>query len=86
MRGGKKLTLGSFMIILSSSKETALRTFISHTIPDATTRIVGTHGLVTLLNNEAMRDIRNKAAHDEVLSRNEAQEARSWAMQILRQV
>jgi hypothetical protein len=35
MRGGKKLTLGSFMIILSSSKETALRTFISHTIPDA---------------------------------------------------
>jgi hypothetical protein len=33
-----------------------------------------------------MRNIRNKAAHDEVLNRDEAQEARSWAMQILRQV
>jgi len=39
-----------------------------------------------ILNNEAMRNIRNKAAHDEVLSRDEAQEARSWAMQILRLV
>ena len=37
MRGEKDLTLGSFMIILSSSQETALRSFISRTIPDATT-------------------------------------------------
>jgi hypothetical protein len=86
MRGEKDLTLGSFMIILSSSQETALRNFISRTIPDATNRVFGTHGLVTVLNNDAMRDIRNKAAHDEVLSRDEAQEARAWAMQILRQV
>jgi type I restriction-modification system DNA methylase subunit len=86
MRGEKDLTLGSFMIILSSSQETALRNFISRTIPDATNRVFGTNGLVTVLNDDAMRDIRNKAAHDEVLSRNEAQEARVWAMQILRQV
>jgi hypothetical protein len=86
MRGEKDLTLGSFMIVLSSSQETALRSFVSRTIPDATNRIFGTHGLVTILNNDAMRDIRNKAAHDEVLSRDEAQEARVWAMQILRQV
>jgi hypothetical protein len=86
MRGDKKLTLGSFMIILSSSRETALRTFISHTIPDAANRVFGTNGLVTILQDETMRNIRNKAAHDEVLNRDEAQEARSWAMQILRQV
>jgi hypothetical protein len=86
MRGEKKLTLGNFMIILSSSKETALKTFVNHTIPDATNRVFGTNGVVTILNDEAMRNIRNKAAHDEVLSRNEAQEARAWAMQILQQV
>jgi hypothetical protein len=33
-----------------------------------------------------MLDIRNKAAHDEVLSRDEAQQRRAWAMQILEQV
>jgi hypothetical protein len=86
MRGEKELTLGNFMMILSSSQETALRNFISRTILDATTHVFGPYGLVTLLNNEAMRDIRNKAAHDEVLSRDEAQETRAWAMQILRQV
>jgi hypothetical protein len=32
---------------------------------------------------EEMRDVRNKAAHDEVLSREEAQQTRSWAMKIL---
>jgi hypothetical protein len=74
------------MVILSSSQETALRNFISRTIPDATTRVFGSHGLVTVLNNAVMRDIRNKAAHDEVLSRDEAQQTRVWAMQILRQV
>jgi hypothetical protein len=38
---------------------------------------------VSILNDEQMRDIRNKAAHDEVLSRDEAQQTRSWAMKIL---
>jgi hypothetical protein len=83
MRGEKDLTLGSFMIILSSSRETALRNFISRTYADAATRMFGAQGLVNILNDEEMRDIRNKAAHDEVLSRDEAQQTRSWAMQIL---
>jgi hypothetical protein len=86
MRGEKELTLGSFMIILSSSRETALRNFISHIYSDAATRMFGAHGLVTILNDEEMRNIRNKAAHDEVLSREEAQQTRSWAMQVLGQV
>ncbi|MGH8068048.1 MAG: Eco57I restriction-modification methylase domain-containing protein [Candidatus Entotheonellia bacterium] len=85
MRREKDLTLGSFMIILSSSRETVLRNFISRMYPDAATRVFGAQGLVNILNDEEIRDIRNKAAHDEVLSRDEAQQTRSWAMQILGQ-
>ena len=83
MRGEKDLTLGSFMIILSSSRETALRNFISRMYVDAATRMFGDQGLVIILNDEEMRDVRNKAAHDEVLSREEAQQTRSWAMKLL---
>jgi hypothetical protein len=86
MRGEKDLTLGSFMIILSSSRETALRNFISRIYTDAATRVFGAQGLVNILNDEQMRDIRNKAAHDEVLSRDEAQQTRSWVLKILEQV
>ena len=76
MRGKKKLTLGNFMIILRSSRETALQTFISRIYPDAAQRVFGAKGLVAILNDEGMLDIRNKAAHDEVLSRDEAQQTR----------
>jgi hypothetical protein len=81
--GEKELTLGSYMIILSSSREAALRAFIERHIANAATRVFGADGLVALLNDEAMRTIRNKAAHDEVLTRNEAQQARAWALGIL---
>jgi hypothetical protein len=86
MRGEKDLTLGSFMIILSSTRETALRNFIGRIYTDAARRVFGAQGFVTILNDEEIRDIRNKAAHDEILSRVEAQQMRSWAMQILGQV
>jgi hypothetical protein len=74
------------MITLSSTRETALRNFIGRIYSDAATRAFGAQGLVTILNDEEIRDIRNKAAHDEVLSRVEAQQMRSWAMHILGQV
>jgi hypothetical protein len=86
MRGEKDLTLGSFMIILSSSRESTLRNFISRMYVDAATRVFGAQGLVNILNDEEMRDVRNKAAHDEVLSRDEAQQARTWVMKLLGQV
>jgi len=76
MRGEKELTLGSYMIILSSNRETALRGFISRIVSDV-------EGLATTLNDTIMRDVRNKAAHDEVLSRDEAQQTRTWAIGIL---
>jgi hypothetical protein len=63
-----------------------LQTFISRIYPNAAQRVFGAQGLVATLNDEGMLDIRNKAAHDEVLSRNEAQQTRAWAMQILGQV
>ena len=55
-------------------------------MPTQRTRMFGAQGLVTILNDEEMRDIRNKAAHDEVLSRDEAQQTRTWAMKLLGQV
>lgn len=76
MRGEKELTLGNYMIILSSTGEKALRGFASGVIRDV-------DGLATTLNDEAMRDVRNKAAHDEVISRDEAGQARVWAFEIL---
>ena len=85
MRGEKDLTLGSFMIILSSTRETALRNFINRIYTESATRIFGSQGLVAILNDEEMRDVRNKAAHDEVLSRDEAQRTRTWAMRLLGQ-
>jgi hypothetical protein len=74
------------MIILSSSRESTLRNFISRMYVDAATRVFGAQGLVNILNDEEMRDVRNKAAHDEVLSRDEAQQARTWVMKLLGQV
>ena len=61
---------------LGSSKEMALRSTMQYTIPDV-------DGFVAVLTDEAMRDVRNKAAHDEVLSRDEARQARAWAVGIL---
>jgi len=76
MRGERELTLGSTMIILGSSRETALRGFIRRIVRDV-------EGLATALNDPAMRDCRNRAAHDEVLTRAEAQQMRAWAIGIL---
>jgi hypothetical protein len=76
MRGEKELTLGNYMIILKSTGEKALRGFASGVIRDV-------DGLATTLNDETMRDVRNKAAHDEVISRDEAGQARAWAFEIL---
>ena len=86
MRGEKELTLGSFMIILNSSKEAALRAFVSRVITEAAERVFGEHGAIMLLNDAAMLHIRNKAAHDEVLTRAEAEQTRAWAISILGRV
>lgn len=83
MAGTRHLTLGNFGIILKSSKETALRSFISSRFANAASVIFGTNGMAEALGDEAMRTIRNKAAHDEVISRDEASAIRAWVMGIL---
>ncbi len=83
MLGKRKLTLGNFMILLSSSKEIALRSFVSLQIADAATRVYGPSGMAKTLNDNAIRDIRNKAAHAEVIIRSEAQQVRVWTIGIL---
>jgi hypothetical protein len=50
MRGEKGLTLGSFMIVLGRSRETALQNFISRMYLDAAARVFGPQGLVNILN------------------------------------
>lgn len=86
MRREKELTLGSFPIILGSSREPALRRFIERQIHDAPTRFFGYSGVVSLLNDQNALDIRNAAAHDERLGREAAQQMRTWALGILKRV
>ena len=82
MRRERELTLGSFGIILNST-EPALRAFIGQQIPNAATTFFGETGVVGMLNDQAMVKFRNDAAHDEVLTRSEAQAMRGWALGIL---
>jgi Alw26I/Eco31I/Esp3I family type II restriction m6 adenine DNA methyltransferase len=76
MEGRRDLTLGNYMIILSSTKESALRTFAGSLMSDLT-------GLVHALNDEAVRKVRNKAVHDEIIHRTEASQIREWTLGIL---
>ncbi|MCB0070298.1 MAG: hypothetical protein KDE20_02520, partial [Caldilineaceae bacterium] len=86
MRNEKHLTLGSMSIILQSSKEVALRSFAGRSFAHAESSIFGDDGVAGLLNDEASLALRNRAAHDEVLSREDAQTARAWALAILARV
>lgn len=75
MRGEKELTLGSMPIILKSS-EPALQAFLAPLVNNLAQ-------LVNLLGDQANIDLRNQAAHDEVLTRDQAKQAQAWAMGIL---
>ncbi|MEZ4556561.1 MAG: hypothetical protein R2854_08960 [Caldilineaceae bacterium] len=78
MRNEKHLTLGSMSIILQSSKEVALRSLLgAASSPTRSPRSSATTVWAGLLNDEASLALRNRAAHDEVLSREDAQTAAS---------
>jgi hypothetical protein len=78
-----KLTLGSMQIILASSKETALRAFAAARFYDAPTRLFGPEGVAALLADDTAVALRNAAAHDQLMTRADAQAARAWAVGIL---
>ena len=82
MRRERELTLGAFGIILKST-EPALHKFISSQIPNAANTFFGDTGVVGMLNDQEMVKFRNDAAHDEVLTRTDAQAIRGWALGIL---
>ncbi|MFQ5593606.1 MAG: hypothetical protein ACE5HA_05615, partial [Anaerolineae bacterium] len=84
MRDEKKLTLGSMGIILPSSKEAALRAFVQQLYPRAGETFFGAGGVVERLQDERIIALRNQAAHDQTLGRQDARAARGWALGILR--
>lgn len=84
MRGERHLTLGSFPIIMASSRETALRQFAATQFASAETALFSQSGVLGLLQDDANITLRNKAAHDEVLSKEDARNGRAWALNILR--
>lgn len=81
MTGRHKLTLGNFPFLFSS-KETKFRTFLNTLYSDTETRIFGEKGLTSFLTADKI-NARNGAAHDEVISRDSAEQTRDWAFAIL---
>ncbi len=86
LEGKKKLTLGSMNIILPSSKETALHDYIRKLYPDSDQRFFGPDGIVQMLNDPVSLELRNNAAHDQPLSKEDARKIRAWAFAILRKL
>jgi hypothetical protein len=73
-------------IILPSSRETALRDYIRKLYPDSDQRFFGPDGVVALLNDPVSLELRNAAAHDQTLSKEDARKVRAWAFDILRKL
>jgi hypothetical protein len=72
----KHLTLGNYNWIVPSSKEKQLKSFMQSVFTDAEV-------IVQAFKDNALTQIRNKAAHDEVMTRDEARQMRAWAVGIL---
>ena len=83
MAGGKPPTLSVMSDILRSKKELALRAFAGRIYVDADATIFGDAGVAGLLADKATIELRNRAAHDTVLTREDALTARAWALGIL---
>jgi len=85
MAGKKKLTLGNFAFIFTS-QEKALRAFADKQYPGQGQALFfdKSNGVRALLNDQASLDLRNKAAHAELLSKEDARNGRDWALAILK--
>jgi hypothetical protein len=79
MRGGRKLTLGNYPHIIPSSREPKLRQFM-------TPLFTNLQVVIDAFKDNAQIDLRNKAAHAEVLTKAEAQQIRAWVLNILKQL
>ena len=83
MAGGKPPTLAVISDIMRSKKELAPCAFAGRIYVDAEATIFGDEGVAGLLVDKANIGRRNRAAHDTVLSREDALAARAWALGIL---
>lgn len=85
MDGDGKLTLGNFAYFFTSSEKALLR-FVEQQYPGRGQSLFFDKmaGVRALLNNQENIDLRNKAAHSEVLSKEDARNGRQWALAILR--
>ncbi|MHB8624601.1 MAG: DUF559 domain-containing protein [Aggregatilineales bacterium] len=82
MDSGKPITLGSMGFILPSTHESTFRAFVVQHYPNANQTIFAKDKLLKLLD-KAQVDARNGAAHDGVLTQDDAKAARQWAIEIL---
>ncbi len=69
--------------IVRSAKEQALRAFVQRIFANAPVTIFGDDGVAGLLADKTIIELRNRAAHDTVLTRADALTARAWALAIL---
>lgn len=84
MNGAKPPTLAVIRDILRSRKEVALRQFGERVYLHAAETIFGERGVAGLLDDKSAVELRNRAAHDTVLTRDDALKMREWALAILR--
>jgi hypothetical protein len=82
MAGGKSIMLGSMEIILASSHEPTFRAFVRKQYANADQTIFAKDKLLGLLDKTQV-SARNGAAHDGVLTQDDAKAARQWAIEIL---
>jgi hypothetical protein len=83
MTSTKTLSLGSMPIVLASNAERALRGFVLKCYPNAAQTILNPKALLGQLTQDKIDKYRNSAAHDAVLTADDAKEARQWAIEIL---
>jgi type I restriction-modification system DNA methylase subunit len=83
LNGGKPPTLAVMSDIVRSAKEQALRAFAQRIFANAHVTIFGDDGVAGLLADKTIIELRNRAAHDTVLTRADALTARAWALAIL---
>lgn len=83
MTSTKTLSLGSMPIVLASNAEKALRGFVLKCYPNAAQTILSPKALLGQLTQDKIDKYRNSAAHDAVLTGDDAKEARQWAIEIL---
>src|SRR5690606_11033738 len=79
MNSERNLTLGNYLFIIPSSSEPQLRQFM-------TPLFTNLQVVIDAFKDNKQVELRNNAAHAEVLTKAEAQQIRAWVLNILKQL